>query len=197
MSKTVIFISGKRTAGKDTAAALINKYLMNLNDNNKNFIGSVALAFPTKVRYCKQNNLDLQRMVTDYIFKEQHRNQLLEYFIKNKDLRADVEFITDYIQKNDFDYVIIPDLRMLGHLEEFQKFNSDNNNNNIFRCIYIRINASDEVKKQRGWIKKPCDDDPTETELDDYDKFDIVIDNNGTQDKLNEAIIAFLKTQIK
>lgn len=49
----------------------------------------------------------------------------------------------------------------------------------------VRINCSESVKKQFGWeCDEVKDTDFTETDLDNYDGWDIVIENDGNVDTM-------------
>lgn len=47
----------------------------------------------------------------------------------------------------------------------------------------VRINTSIEVRKTRGWIfQSGIDDVQSECDLDDFKQWDLVIENDGSQD---------------
>lgn len=59
----------------------------------------------------------------------------------------------------------------------------------------IRINTDDEVRKARGWIfEDGVDNVQSECDLDDFKKWDLKIENDGTQDveTIVEQIIALV-----
>jgi phosphomevalonate kinase len=187
--KTVILISGKRWSGKDKSAEIIKQYI---SENTSYQIDSMALAYATKVGYCKENNLNLDRMVHDQIFKESHRMGLLDYYLTNNDPKWYADYVLEYMNtKNDIHYFIIPDLRIIAHADIFKS--PEITTKYDICCVFIRINSSNEVKKSRGWIEKECDKDHTEIELDDYVGFDFVINNNGTLDELKTKLIDIVK----
>lgn len=177
--KTILLISGKRTTGKDTVCEIIKEI-------SKVKFDSIAFAYATKMGYCKDNNLDLNRMLNDYEYKESHRKGLLQYYLTHHDPLFYSDYVLEYINsetKNDINNFIIPDLRIREHADVFKSLDPTR-----YRCIFIRINASDETKISRGWIRKECDDNITETGLDNYDGFDIIINNDGTRDELKIEI---------
>jgi len=188
--KHIILIHGKRTSGKDTLALLIKNHYESQNLQVK----SMAFAYATKVGYCTKNNIDLNRMLNDYIFKESHRDGLLDYFLTNKNFEWYAEYVYKHIEKesDNFDVFIIPDLRIKSHLNYFKELMKSESFKNKYKCTFIHIEASEETKLKRGWIKKQCDSDFTETDLDDYNGFDIVINNNDSIEDLNNSIKKYL-----
>jgi len=190
---TIILVSGKRSSGKDTAAEIIKQYIKDSKQYNTE-IDSIALAYATKVGYCKENNLDLDRMVNDYAFKESHRMGLLKYYLTHNDPLWYSDYVLEYIESKhnneNINYFVIPDLRILAHTNVFKSPIVINKLS--VKCLFIRINATEETKKSRGWIKKDCDDDYTETELDNYTGFDIIINNDGTVEELQNKLYNFL-----
>lgn len=78
---------------------------------------------------------------------------------------------------------IITDLRTNLQVEYVKKHIADR-----FETKYVRVNCSDETKSRRGWMKTHYDDSPYETELDNYDGFNIIVDNNGTFDEFKNQI---------
>lgn len=71
--------------------------------------------------------------------------------------------------------VIVSDIRRKTDIEFFRS--------QAFNIKTVRINASDEVRKQRGWkFETGVDDVQSECDLDDFEPFDLVIENNGYTD---------------
>ena len=188
--KHIILIHGKRTTGKDTLALLIKSHY----ESQKLKVKSMAFAYATKVGYCTKYNIDLNKMLNDYTFKESHRAGLLNYFLTNENFEWYAEYVYKYIETenkqehDNFDIFIIPDLRIKSHLNYFKQLMKSELFNAKYKCTFIHIEASEETKLKRGWIKKPCDSDFTETDLDDYNNFDIVIKNDSSIDDLNNNI---------
>jgi phosphomevalonate kinase len=182
--KTLIIISGKRSCGKDTVASLIKTFYEKQNKTIK----ILPVAYATKVGYCQKFNLDLERMVNDYEFKEQHRQGLCDYFYASEDFDWYADYVIEQIMKVESDVYIIPDLRLKSHLVKFEKlfeFLKD------FNKLIVRINSTEESRCSRGWVSKTCDLDFTEIDLDNY-KFDNVINNDSTIDDLDKKIIELL-----
>lgn len=71
----------------------------------------------------------------------------------------------------DHDVFIIPDCRRPTDLEYFSK--------RSLVKVAVRVNASEEVRRQRGWaFTRGVDDAASECALDSYPKFDVIINNN-------------------
>ena len=184
IKKRIILISGKRSSGKDTFATILNDYFSSL----KLRVKSMAFAFATKVGYCKKNNLDLDKMLNDYVYKESHRSGLLDYFLTNGDFNWYADYVYKFIEQeyDNFDVFIIHDLRIKQHMTFFETLCNQTSFNSKYNCIFIRVNASKESKIKRGWIEKPYDSDFTETDLDDNECFDLYIKNDGNIDDLKK-----------
>lgn len=71
--------------------------------------------------------------------------------------------------------VIVSDIRRNTDIKFFQEEN--------YNIRTIRIETSDAIRKERGWIfQKNVDDVQSECDLDNYDKWDFQIVNDGTDD---------------
>jgi phosphomevalonate kinase len=178
-------LSGKRCSGKDTVALILKGLL-----EKKTRICAFALIM--KKMYCHDNNRDLERILTDYKYKDENRSGIIAYSKKMKAQYGDMiwcQKLLEDIKDNSYDNHIISDTR----LQYEAKFIKDTFPNSKI----IRINSTDENKKKRGWIPSDVDNHYTETEIDNYD-FDYIIDNDGTLEELKLKIerIVFTDTSI-
>ena len=74
---------------------------------------------------------------------------------------------------------IISDIRRYTDLAFFEMFNN----------LKLRVNARDDIRVKRGWtFVKGIDDCETETNLDDYECWDFIIENNGDEKQLGKQI---------
>ena len=74
---------------------------------------------------------------------------------------------------------IISDIRRHTDLAFFEMFNN----------LKVRVNARDDIRVKRGWtFVKGIDDCETETNLDDYECWDFIIENNGDEKQLEKQI---------
>lgn len=75
--------------------------------------------------------------------------------------------------------VVVSDVRRVGDMDYIVTFCASKN----IQLIRVRINVPDEVRTERGWsFAAGVDDAPSECELDNYDKWEIILDNKtGTE----------------
>lgn len=182
--KVVFLLSGKRKSGKDFVA---NKLKESFGCDRCDVI---RLSGPLKYEYARQNGLDFNRLLDSSTYKEFYRQDMIRwgeekrnedpsYFCrlavqmtlsesckKNRSLSKPVWIISDARRKTDV---------------QFFKENYDN-------VISVRINASDETRKSRGWVFTPgVDDAESECGL-DQQEFDVVIQNDGDVQQLNSHV---------
>ena len=181
--QTVVLISGKRYSGKDTAALGLKAQLLGSSK-------ILALADMVRADYIKSlknnDNISMDDLKhNDSVLKEQHRIPIIKLAEEMK-----IKHGKNYWAKRLFDthirdddsgtqVFIISDWRFI---EEYNYFYSL-----ISSVVTIRINATEDTRRQRGYIfNESIDKGPSETSLDTYNKFKIVIDNDGTTNELYE-----------
>lgn len=166
----IIVISGKQYSGKDTLATIL---LKKLPDYKRVGIGDAI-----KIEYGKQNNLSFEEIEKD---KHLYRNDLIA--LGNWGRAQD----GDYWLKNlaGMDKIIVPDVRVEHELNFFK-------NKNAF---LIRVESSVENRSKRGVLVNA--DDDTETALDNYKNWNIVVENNSDYEtllqKADEVLDVYLK----
>lgn len=170
----IYILSGKAQSGKNETAHVMKQYF--LNNNKKTVIISYA-------KYLK----DYIKEITDWDGRESTKprellQQLGVELIKNRvnenllinRIKEDIEVYSYF-----FDIIIISDARFQTEIEEIK---------NIYKnTIVIKIEGKENNLTQEQ--KKHV----TETSLDDYDKYDYVIDNTKTKDELNKKIESILE----
>lgn len=58
----------------------------------------------------------------------------------------------------------------------------------------IRINADDDTRSSRGYVfKAGIDDGPSECDLDDYKRWDLIINNGEGRNSLEEQLASVLR----
>lgn len=85
--------------------------------------------------------------------------------------------------------VIVSDIRRKTDIKYFQ--------DQGFNIKTVRINASERVRQERGWIfESGVDDVQSECDLDDFDRWDLLIDNDGSisVDIHLESILSLIST---
>ena len=171
--KNIICFSGKQYSGKDTAAKLIL-------DNFPDFI-RIGIADAIKIEYGKRNNLSFDEIEAN---KGKYRTGLIELGNEGRSIHHD--FWLNKIIEQDKN-VIVPDVRLIHEAEVFKAAGA----------VLIRVEASFETRSKRGIITNT--NDSTEVELDNYQGFDYILDNNGDYEELKKKIVPlaeFLKEKI-
>lgn len=71
--------------------------------------------------------------------------------------------------------IIVSDIRRRTDFDYFTSLN--------IPLLAVRINATDEVRKERGWeFAEGVDDVPSECDLDNFEEWDFMINNNSESD---------------
>ena len=168
----IFIVSGKANSGKDTSCELINSYIKRKGLKTIN----LQFSYYIKMYASKITNWDgsedtkpralLQRLGTEIIREKiDHK-----FFIKR--IIGDIKVYSYY-----FDVITVSDARLPDEIEDIY-----NEFENVVRINIKRpdfINKLDEQEKIHH----------TEKALDDYDKFDYFIMNDGSVDELNSKII--------
>ncbi|KAF1750024.1 hypothetical protein GCK72_016569 [Caenorhabditis remanei] len=164
MVKFVIAISGKRKSGKDYCAKLIKESLASKGVS----VSAVGISHSLKEEYAKIHDLNFAELLTDGPYKEKYRKDMILWGeeARNKDFgvfcRAAIKSVIDS------DVVIVSDCR---RLTDYAYFNSN------FNSLTIRVETSEENRKERGFrFVEGVDDTESECGLDNY-KFDVVLKN--------------------
>lgn len=165
-NKMLILISGKQRSGKDTVAKMLQ---MELGFKIKHF------AYPIKVAYAKHRDISLTDLETLKNTDPEIRADLIDYGaagrLVNKDYWVNQLLPIEW-------HTIIPDTRFTSEIE---------------RCLdtphmvmTIRVEADRDVRATRGTLSN--EDDQSECDLDDYEDWDYVINNNSDLDELQEYV---------
>lgn len=113
----------------------------------------------------------LQQLGTQIIREKLNKE---DFFVKR--MIEDIEILSYF-----FDAIIIDDVRLEIEIEEIKKVFKNTISINVIRNNFDN-GLTEKQKKHR-----------TETALDDYNKFDYYIYNNGTFDDLKQSIIDIMK----
>lgn len=176
--KMIYLVSGKRASGKDTFCSIFSKNIA------KGSVGVIALADAPKKSFCEIENIDYVRFMTDRDFKDMYRKKFIDFAEDAK--RSDKYIWCKKAMKDseNFDHVVVSDLRYPIELYFFKKYFSD-------KFVTIRIEASEEIRISRGWkYFADVDNHVSETGMDDID-FDFVVKNNDNDD--GEGILKQIK----
>lgn len=177
--KRIIVISGKRTCGKDTVTKIINDKLVELDYD----VCLMSYSGIMKESFSRDAKLCYEKLMNNYAYKELHRDKMTKYFIKMRKEKGDDYFskkLMEKIDKTDFDFYVVSDLRLRIDAEAFEK--------SLYNYVMIRISSTNESRSKRGWNHESIDEHFTETDLDDYKYFDEIFRNDGSLDELTEHV---------
>ena len=166
----IFLISGKAGSGKNETANVISDLLGN----------TVITSFS---KYIKLFAMEM----TDWDGNEDNKPRTFLQEMGDTLRGIDENFLTKRVLEDIrvygkyYDNVVISDVRLLNEIEYFKS-------NSIYDVITIRVNSVESRRKLAEEEKKHI----TELELDNYDGFDFVIDNNFDDD-LEKKIKLFLE----
>ena len=155
--KQIIVISGKQYSGKDTLAKILLEKMPNFR--------RIGIGDAIKIEYGKRKNLTFEQ-----IEKEKHlyRNDLIE--LGNWGRAQDDDFWLKNLAG--MDKIIVPDVRVSHEVDFFKEQGA----------YLIRVESSYENRSKRGVIVNG--NDLTETALDGYLNWNLVVENNSTYEDL-------------
>lgn len=148
----IIVISGKQYSGKDTLAKILLEKLPNFK--------RIGIGDAIKLEFGRRNNLTFDEIESE---KHLYRTGLIE--LGNWGRAQD----DDYWLKNlaNMDCIIVPDIRVEYELNFFKSRGA----------FLVRVESSVENRAKRGVLINA--DDDTETALDSYSDWNIVVENNS------------------
>jgi len=155
----IIIISGKQYSGKDTLAKILLEKMPNFK--------RIGIGDAIKIEYGKRNNLTFKQIEEQ---KHLYRSDLIE--LGNWGRAQDSDFWLKNL--SNMDKIIVPDVRVAHEVDFFKEK----------REYLIRVESSFENRSKRGIITNS--DDSTETALDDYKNWNIVVENNSSYENLNQ-----------
>ena len=160
--KKIIIFSGKQLSGKDCVAKMLLEKLTNFR--------RIGLGDAIKLEYSEQTGLSLDEIESNKVI---YRADLIA--LGNKRRSEDIDY---WIKKviSLPDNIVVPDVRMMRELEIFKSA----------KAFTIRVNAPLEQRLLRGALANI--DDETETQLDNINDWDYVIENDGSLDELIKKV---------
>jgi len=188
MKPIVILISGKRASGKDYIANLLQEEL----DQLKLSVCRAALGNVNKKICAEEMNLDYQRLLCDRAYKEKYRIPMVERHAERSKQNPSwcVDEIMNQCCHQSADVLVLSDIRMREDVDIFAQ-NS--------RCppILLRVEASDEARKARGWDPHDVKDSlPTETDFDIFESWTAVIDNSNSSPSGKQEILEWIRNTV-
>lgn len=167
--KLILLCCGKRKSGKD----FLTDYLESTLTKNRAVI--LRLSGPLKECYARDHGLDFDQLLSATDYKEKYRLDMIQWSecIRNQDHGYFCRAAIDKYGARQFPLWIVSDCRRTTDFQFFQE-------NFPGKCRTIRIQASDEARKSRGFVfQAGVDDKESECGLDNHDQFDYVIQNDG------------------
>ena len=164
----IVLINGKRKCGKDYLASRITDKL------GAAVCDILHLSTEIKREYAKLNNLDFELLLTDSPYKEVYRKEMIALgeFCRAADPGHYCRLATKRALKQCW---LVVDNRRETDIEYFKSCYPG-------KCLVVRVSASEEVRKGRGWVwKSGVDDVTSECGLDNY-RPDITVCNDGVPD---------------
>lgn len=175
MPQIILLFSGKRKSGKDFITTHLQKSLGNKCDVLK-------ISHPIKSHFAKEKNLNLNDLLGDGEYKEQYRLDMINW---SDEMRAqDYGYFCQRACQDAADKPIwiVSDIRRKNDIRWFKETYGD-----LVRSI--RISADLTTRQQRGFIFKPSIDNlASECDLDDYDDWNLIIDNSEGKQTLDEQL---------
>lgn len=168
MINRIIIFSGKQYSGKDTAA----KILMEALPEYKRF----AMGDIIKLEYAKQHNLSFEEIETN---KSKYRQDLIELGNWGRSISPDYWIQKIIEQKGK---IVVTDVRLKHEYSAFKAHNA----------IAIRIEADRDIRLLRG-EKLVAENDITETDLDNIQDWDFLLDNNKDYETLRKNVLKIVE----
>ncbi|OGI01981.1 MAG: hypothetical protein A2Y25_08405 [Candidatus Melainabacteria bacterium GWF2_37_15] len=175
-NKKILIISGKQYSGKDTVASILLEMLPDFK--------LAPLANALKEEFSEEKNLSVAEVERN---KPLYRAELIE--LGNKRRAEDPDYWIKKVLDSEGN-IIISDARLKHEIDIFEKYGA----------IKIRVESDRTQRAKRGKLVK--EDDTTETDLDNYKKWDYVIENSGTlaalrkkTEKIGKEILKSLSLQ--
>ena len=166
----IFLIAGKAGSGKNEIANKIKEYLPNtIITGISKYIKLFAL------EYTNWDGRDIDKPRTFLQNMGDKIRHIDENFFINR-LKEDIK-----VYELDYENVIISDIRLKHEIEEFKKTN--------YEVITIKV-ISNTSKRN---LSKEQQLHITETELDNYNKFDYIIENNNELDNRIKEILKGMK----
>lgn len=173
----VVVISGKRKTGKDYVANLLQEKF------STELCAVLRLSGPLKSQYAKENGLDIAKLLDSSQYKETYRRDMIQWGEekRNKNPEYFCKLATSG-PESERNIWIISDSRRTTDIEYFLKYYPN-------KTLTLRIEASQDVREERGFVFKPgVDNAESECGLDSYTDWDYMIINNESSDKLEQKL---------
>jgi phosphomevalonate kinase len=182
-----ILISGKRFAGKDYVASLLQSALS--KEGLK--VHRAAIGDANKKLYSQKVGIDLERLKHDREFKEIHRIAMIHHHSeRNKENPAwSEEMVWREAQELQADVLLVSDIRTLKGLEYFERAAGN--------VQVLRVHASEESRRRRGWVYDAIKDNLyTEVEMDGYLGWTACVDNSDDSETGSQNLAYWVNSTV-
>ena len=179
---SIILINGKRKCGKDYLATKIQEKI------GSDVCEILHLSIEIKREYAQLHNLNFEELLTDSPYKDVYRKEMivLGESRRNADPGHYCRLATKHASKQCW---IVTDNRRETDIQYFKSQYPD-------KCLVVRVTASEEVRKERGWVwKSGVDDAVSECGLDRC-QYDVVVTNNPEKEEEFETSVNFVVSWI-
>lgn len=166
--KKIIIFSGKQYSGKDTAA----KILMAVMPSFKR----CAMGDIIKIEYAKAKNLTYEEIEAN---KAIYRQDLIN--LGNWGRSQSPDYWIQKIIRHEGN-IVVTDVRIKHEYNIFKQAGA----------ITIRVNADRDIREARGGILVG-ENDITETDLDEIQDWDFLIDNNKDYETLRKSVLELVQ----
>ncbi|KAK9514471.1 hypothetical protein VZT92_027936 [Zoarces viviparus] len=178
--RLVLVFSGKRKSGKDYVTDLIHNRL------GSDVCCVLRLSGPLKQQYADEHCLDLDQLLGPGLYKERYRADMILWGESRR--RQDPGFFCRLATRGARQPVwVVSDARRLSDLQWFwSEFPRQTQS--------VRVQSSEETRKQRGWsFSAGVDDAESECGLDSGVDFDWIVTNETDAPSLDEQLQPILK----
>ena len=168
MADKIVIFSGKQYSGKDTAARI----LMDAMPEFKRF----AMGDIIKIEYGKTNGITYEEIEAN---KPKYRQGLIDLGNWGRSQSPDYWIDKIIAQKG---CIVVTDVRIKHEYEVFKAAGA----------ISIRVEADRNLREARGGALVG-ENDVTETDLDNIQDWDYLIDNNSSYEALKEKVLEIVQ----
>ncbi|KAJ2949667.1 hypothetical protein O0L34_g15593 [Tuta absoluta] len=177
--RIILLFSGKRKSGKDF-----------LTDHLQKLLGDrcevIKISQPIKSHWAKEKNLNLNELLSDSEYKEQYRLDMIKWSDEMREQDYGCFCRAACQNAPDRAIWIVSDIRRKTDIRWFKETYKD-----IIRTI--RISADLDTRNSRGYVfKEGVDDVTSECDLDDYEDWDLIVDNGKNKQTLEEQLGSIL-----
>lgn len=135
----------------------------------------IRISEPIKSTWAQEKGLNLTELLSDGPYKEKYRKEMIIWSdeMRAKDYGVFCKAAASTINRH---VVIVSDIRRKTDIKWFRDNFAD-------RIKLIRIRCDDKIRSDRGWMfEVGVDDIQSECDLDDWEEWDLVVENDGLED---------------